>query len=100
MLVSLPVAAQAPVVAQSPPVAEAGTFRLRSGDAIRLLVRDEPELTGEFPVLEDGSVLLPLIGLVPVAGVVFGEVESRVRAGYARELVDRGSACSRYCGCR
>jgi polysaccharide export outer membrane protein len=78
-----------PAGSQAQSGGEASEFRLRSGDAIRLLVRDEPELTGEYPVLEDGTVLLPLIGLVPVAGVAFEEVESRVRSGYARELVAR-----------
>jgi len=64
-------------------------LRLRPGDAVRLAVLDEPALSGEFPVVEPGRVLLPEIGLVAVAGRPFGEVEREVRAGYGRIVVDR-----------
>lgn len=71
--------------AQAPPP----ELRLRPGDAVRLAVRDEPTLSGDFPVVEPGRVLLPEIGLVPVAGRPFTEVERDVRAGYGRIVVDR-----------
>ncbi|MBV9775153.1 MAG: SLBB domain-containing protein [Gemmatimonadetes bacterium] len=71
--------------AQSPPP----ELRLRPGDAVRLAVRDEPTLSGDFPVVEPGRVLLPEIGLVTVTGRPFGEVEREVRAGYGRIVVDR-----------
>lgn len=60
---------------------------LRGGDAVRLFVQDEPGLTGEFPVLVDGTVLLPLIGQVLVGGLDFVAVQEAVRAAYAEELV-------------
>ena len=63
-------------------------YRLRAGDAVRLMVHDEPELAGEYAVLEDGSVLLPLIGLVSVAGAEFRDVVRRIRSAYAAELVE------------
>lgn len=68
--------------------ADFSSFRLRPGDALRLAVKDDTTLTGEFPVLENGRVLLPLVGLVPVTGVAFRDVERRVRELYAAELVD------------
>lgn len=88
----MPVAAQTapragPAVADGL-ISPAAQFRLRAGDAVRLMVRDEPELTGEYPVLEDGTVLLPLIGLTQIAGAEFGEVVRRVRAAYAAELLN------------
>jgi len=61
-------------------------LRLRPGDAVRLVVRDEPDFAGEFQVDEGGQVMLPLIGLVAVAGRDFGEVRREVAAGYDREL--------------
>ena len=75
---------------------------LRPGDAVRLQVgtrgwwiRDagpgegrEPELSNDFPVLESGEALLPIIGVVEVAGRPFGEIRSEIRERYARELVD------------
>lgn len=66
---------------------EVDGYRLRAGDAIRLMVHDEPELAGEYTVLENGTVLLPLIGLVEVSGAEFSDVARRVRAAYASELV-------------
>ncbi len=71
--------AQAP-----PPTAE---IVLRPGDGVRLAVKDEPSLAGEFPVTETGQALLPEIGLVDVAGRPFGEVEREVQAAYGRMLV-------------
>ena len=68
----------------------AGTasFQLRPGDAIRLAVKDEPDLSADYPVLSDGTVLLPLVGVVRVAGTDFGAVEQQVRAAFAREMTD------------
>jgi polysaccharide biosynthesis/export protein len=71
-----------------PAAAAASGYRLRAGDAVRLYVQDEPTLAGEFPVLEDGTVLLPLIGVVRVTDAEFGTVSARVRAAYAAEFVD------------
>lgn len=72
------------VQAQSVPAATA--LRLRAGDAVRLTVQDDLTLAGEFAVLSDGTVLLPLIGLVPVTDASFDEVAVRIRTAYAREL--------------
>jgi protein involved in polysaccharide export with SLBB domain len=77
-----------PLLAQTaalPPVP--GGVVLRAGDAVRLMVKDEPDLAGEYPVLEDGTVLLPLIGLVRVDDTDFADVLRRVRQAYAAELV-------------
>lgn len=71
--------------AQAPP--PASEIVLRPGDAVRLAVKDEPSLTGEFPVTESGQTLLPEIGLVVVAGRPFDQVEREVRAAYGRVLV-------------
>lgn len=81
---AVPAAGQPAPAAADPAVAQ---HRLRAGDAVRLMVHNEAALAGEYPVLEDGTVLLPLIGLVPVAGVPFGDVVRQVRAAYAAELV-------------
>ena len=64
------------------------SFRLRPGDAVRLVVKDDTTLSREFPVLEDGTIVLPVIGRIPVVGHEFREVEQRVRAAFAGELLD------------
>lgn len=68
--------------------ASADVLRLRPGDALRVVVKDEPALSGEFPIAESGSVLLPEIGLLEVAGQPFEVVERRLREAYARRLVE------------
>ncbi len=67
---------------------DAPQLRLRPGDGVRLQVEDEPGLAGTRPVTEDGTVLLPLIGIVPVAGRPFEDVREAVRALYRTELPD------------
>ena len=63
--------------------------QLRPGDEVRLEIRDEPDLAGAFRVDESGRVLLPLVGLIPVAGRPFAEVRAEIDAAYARELHDQ-----------
>ncbi|HEX9107184.1 MAG TPA: SLBB domain-containing protein [Longimicrobiales bacterium] len=60
---------------------------LRPGDAVRLAVKDEPSLAGEFPINQTGDALLPEIGLVRVAGRDFEDVGREVRAAFARKLI-------------
>ncbi|HEX7091703.1 MAG TPA: polysaccharide biosynthesis/export family protein [Longimicrobiales bacterium] len=89
-LVALPAALEAQAAKEwapssSPAVSE---MRLRPGDVVRVEVRDEPSLGGQFPVAEDGNIMIPLLGIIPVAGRPFEEVEADVRAAYARELAD------------
>ena len=93
-LVTVQMGSTEPAAAQGVPAVSEGAagvaarYRLRAGDAVRLLVRDEPSLAGDYPVLEDGTVLLPLVGLVQVVGAEFGDVVGRVRAAYAAHLVN------------
>jgi polysaccharide export outer membrane protein len=69
-----------------PTVSGPEAFRLRPGDVVRLAIKDELELSGDYPVLIDGTVMLPLVGPVQVSGVAFGAVERRVREAFAHEL--------------
>jgi len=62
--------------------------RLRPGDQVQLLVKNEPGLSGRFTVTPDGSAMLPLIGLVPVTGRPFDAVEREVRAAFEVELAE------------
>jgi polysaccharide biosynthesis/export protein len=63
-------------------------LQLRPGDVVRLQVHKEEALTGDYPIMEEGFVLLPIIGLVQVAGRPFAEVRSEIGARYGRELSD------------
>lgn len=61
---------------------------LRPGDAVRVEIRDEPDLTAEYPVSESGQVLFPIIGRVKVTDRPWTEVSAELDAAYGRELAN------------
>lgn len=73
-----PLAAQAPV----PP----RPLRLAPGDALRIEVKDEPTLSGQFAIGLDGEILLPALGIVHAARP-FTELRDELLAAYATQLV-------------
>lgn len=64
-------------------------YVLGSGDRIRVIVFDEPDLSGEFEVDGTGVVSLPLIGKTTAKGLTLREFEDEVatalRDGYLRD---------------
>lgn len=52
---------------------------LNPGDKILIAVWRMPELSGEFPIAADGSIMHPLYHAVKVTGVPLAVVEDRVR---------------------
>src|SRR5678815_2306550 len=59
---------------------------LRPGDVVRLRVWREPDLTGEFPVDETGSVVLPKLGPTQVTTEASALLKARIVAAYSRFL--------------
>lgn len=59
---------------------------LRPGDAIRILVRDEPTWSGDFPIAEDGTVLLPSLGTIQATNRPFPDVKHELLAAYQKQL--------------
>ena len=59
-----------------------------SGDGVRIEIKNEPTMSGEFIVGTDGSLLLPTIGTLQAAERPFGDVESELRKKYSNELVE------------
>lgn len=74
---------------EPPEFAQAVEYRLGPGDALRLIVFGEEQLSGEFRVDNGGSVALPLIGEVPARGRTPRELEQeiaqRLGQGYVRD---------------
>ena len=66
-----------------------GDYRLGVADKIRMIVFNEPTLTGEYIVSASGSVALPLIGDVPASGRstadLQADIERRFKTGYLRD---------------
>ena len=62
----------------------ASTVVLAPGDAIRIDVWRNKELSGEFPIAPDGSIVHPLYRELKVAGLPISVVEDRIRTFIAR----------------
>jgi polysaccharide export outer membrane protein len=56
----------------------AGEYVLATGDLVRVTVYDHVDLSTETRVNEQGSILFPLVGEVPVAGKTASEASSRI----------------------
>jgi polysaccharide export outer membrane protein len=63
-----------------PPVANPGEGLIDARDTIVVAVRDQPTMSGEFVVRDDGGCLLPTLGDVTVKGRSPGEVAAELRA--------------------
>ena len=78
------------LVAQEPPdsqrEATADKHPLVPGDAIRLAFWREPEFNGDYPVDENGSVVLPILGYRKVTDIPPGELKERLLSEYREQL--------------
>lgn len=80
-------AASRPVQGPSPSITVPDTnFALRPGDAVRLRVWREPDLSGDFPVNESGIVVLPKLGPRRVATEHPDSLKQWILASYSEVL--------------
>jgi polysaccharide export outer membrane protein len=70
----------------APLQAQQGDYRLGAGDAIKISVFQNPDLTVETRVAESGAVTYPLIGSVQLGGLSIADAEQAI----ARKLRDGG----------
>ena len=73
MLLPADLRAQFLTAAPEPPVV------LHAGDAVRINVWRRTELSGEFPIGDDGSITHPLYRAIRVSGMPISAVEERLR---------------------
>ena len=64
------------------------SYKLGGGDRILIEVLEVPDLTRGYEVLSDGSINLPLIGLISVRGLSLVEATNVIRNAYRRVLKD------------
>jgi polysaccharide biosynthesis/export protein len=80
----------APIVAKQPPqlIAQAGesAYTLGPGDRIRIDVFNVPEYSGEYQVLVDGTINLPIVGSVNVLGLTLQQGANAISSRYSRYL--------------
>jgi polysaccharide export outer membrane protein len=58
-------------------------YRLGPGDLIRIAVFGAPEMSSEVRVAQSGSITVPLLGSVPVAGLSTSQLEQLLASKYA-----------------
>ncbi|HEX8692876.1 MAG TPA: polysaccharide biosynthesis/export family protein [Longimicrobium sp.] len=85
-LLGRPVGEPAPPPPPAPAPALAAGDVVRPGDVIKLRIWQEPDLSGEFPVNEQGTAVLPKVGPMNVAGITQDELRRQVTAAYTRYL--------------
>ena len=76
LTVASPVAVAMAAPAATPPSASLDTLGM--GDMVRITVFRNPDLTTEGRVSERGTILFPLVGEVPVAGLTVGQAGARI----------------------
>jgi len=73
----------------APAVTAKEFYRLGQADQVRIIVFDEPELSGDFRVDDAGVISMPLIGEVEAQDLTLRQLEERIaeklRAGYIRD---------------
>lgn len=97
MAITSPALAQTTVVtgietstpASTVPAAPNGDYRLGTADKVRIIVFNEPTLSGEFTVSDNGALSLPLIGDINAQGrsprEVVIDIQAKLADGYLRE---------------
>jgi polysaccharide export outer membrane protein len=56
-------------------------YRLATGDTVRVTVFQNPDLTLEVRINENGNISYPLLGVVPIGGMTVAEAEKRIADG-------------------
>ena len=59
---------------------------LRPGDVLRLRIWREPDLSGDFPIDENGRAVLPRLGPIAVTGMPASELKVRLTGEYQKYL--------------
>ncbi len=62
-------------------------YLLGPGDILELNLFDAPEFSGEYKVLNDGRLNLPLIGSVPVNNLSLQEASRIIESKFSKELI-------------
>lgn len=100
MWVTLAISYQFPTYAQVPgfqpnaplaqpnasPVPAGAAYTLGGGDRLRIDIFEVPQFSGEYTVLADGTIYLPLIGTIPVEGRTVEQAANIISSKYFRFL--------------
>jgi polysaccharide biosynthesis/export protein len=70
-------------VASETPGEDSSDYHLSAGDRLKLVVLDQPQLSGEFIIDGGGGILLPLAGSVSLTGLTLAEAQKVVQDRFA-----------------
>ena len=62
---------------------------LQEGDVVKIAFPDSPNLNTTAKIRRDGTITLPVIGEIQVAGMTSGELEKALLAKYADQIVSK-----------
>jgi polysaccharide biosynthesis/export protein len=79
----------------SPAPAKASEYRLHAGDVIEVAVAGVPELRQRVTVQLDGSISLPLLGNLSVAGSTSSEARAKIQSALATKVFRQRTADGR-----
>lgn len=78
------------------PVTQANAeYRINVGDVLEIGVAGVPELRHRAPVQMDGSISLPLVGMLPVAGLPLPQIQAQIGAALASKVFRQRTADGR-----
>jgi polysaccharide biosynthesis/export protein len=60
------------------------TYRLGTGDQIRVITYDEPQLSNVFTVGDDGTIAFPLVGNMQASGMTGDQVSTAIASALER----------------
>ena len=63
-------------------------YKLGAGDELRLVVADQPQVSGNYAVSDDGTVFVVMGGRVPVSGLTIESAAEAVRSSLSKYIVD------------
>lgn len=73
--------------AQGGAAAAAPEYKLSPGDAIKVQVYQNPDLTLEARVSESGSISYPLVGSVPIGGMSISQAEKKIAEALQKKQI-------------
>ncbi len=88
-LAMLPVASMAQSGGgDKPPAIPLSDYKIGPEDILTIITRDMPEASGDFPVLQDGTISFPIAGTIKAAGLTPGDLQSKLMEALKKELRD------------
>ena len=60
-----------------------GDYRLARGDRLKIVVFDQPQLSGDFIIDGGGGILLPIVGSISLGGLTLAEAQQLIQKRFA-----------------